>query len=235
MKHLKRLKMMGAWKMAKNEDSSLPLRSVFVTAKTGGGKSQIMRNDIIPKSGIRAFFWDVDKDHNCTRFDNKGLFLKATKAAIDSGKPFRIGWSGEDSQEVFVWFCEVVRRCLDGDHDTWIVLEELADLEMGQKTLQGLGFLLKRGRKYGAIVVSNTQRVQEVPKALITQSKTVYIGLQEAHDAKYLERVLGIPAKNIENLQELSFYTKKDKEWQIVKTKYKAYGEKNRKRNTFKT
>lgn len=219
--------------MAVNEDSSLPLRHVFVTAKTGGGKSQIMRNDIVPRSGIRAFFWDVDNDHYCTRFDNKGKFLKAVKTAISSGKPFRIGWNGEDDQDTFTWFCEVVWRVLDGDNDTYVVLEELADLEMGQRTLSGLGKLMKRGRKYGAVVISNTQRVQEIPKALITQSKDVYIGKQSAHDAKYLERVLGINAANIENLKELSFYTKPENTWLLVKTKYKKYGEKSRKRNTF--
>lgn len=219
--------------MAVNEDSSLPLRHVFVTAKTGGGKSQIMRNDIVPRQGVRAFFWDVDNDHFCTRFDNKGAFLKAVKAAISSGKPFRLGWNGEDSQEVFAWFCEVVWRCLDGDFDTYIVLEELADLEMGQRTLSGLGKLLKRGRKYGGIVVSNTQRIQEVPKGLITQAKTAYIGKQSAHDAKYLERILGINAQSIENLKPLNFYTKPDETWVLTKTKYKPYGEKKRKRNAY--
>lgn len=219
--------------MAKNEDSSLPLRHVFVTAKTGGGKSQIMRNDVVPRTGIRAFFWDVDNDHYCTRFSNKGAFLKAVKSAIGSGKPFRIGWNGDDDQETFTWFCEVVWRCLDGDYDTYIVLEELADLEMGQKTLPGLGKLLKRGRKYGGIVVSNTQRIQEVPKGLITQSKQVFIGKQSAHDAKYLERILGIPCSDIENMKELSFWTKPDEHWVLHQTKYKAYGEKKRVRNNF--
>ena len=219
--------------MAKNEDSSLGVRHVFVTAKTGGGKSQIMRNDIVPKSGVRAFFWDVDCDHLCVRFDEKGKLLRAVKSAITSGKPFRIGWSGDDSQETFNWFCEVVWRCLDGDFDTYIILEELADLEMGQRALPMLGKLLKRGRKYGGIVIGNTQRIQEVPKSLITQAKTVYIGKQSAHDAKYLERILGIPARDIENLKELSFYTKPEETWVLYKTKYQKYGEKSRKRNAY--
>lgn len=219
--------------MAVNEDTSLPVRHVFVTAKTGGGKSQIMRNDIVPRSGVRAFFWDVDNDHYCVRFDNKGAFLKAVKAAISSGKTFRIGWNGKDDQSTFTWFCEVVWRCLDGRYDTYIVLEELADLEMGQRTLEGLGTLLKRGRKYGGIVVSNTQRVQEVPKALITQAAQAYIGRQSAHDAKYLERVLGIPAASIERLPELSFYTKVNEEWKMIKTKYKPYGVSNAARNKY--
>ncbi|WP_250655048.1 hypothetical protein [Alkalimarinus coralli] len=219
--------------MARNEDSSLPLRHVFVTAKTGGGKSQAMRNVVVPRRGVRALFWDVDNDHYCTRFDNKGKFLKAVQAAVKSGKPFRLGWNGEDDQDTFTWFCEVVWRVLDGDFDTYIVLEELADLEMGQKTLPGLGKLQKRARKYGGIVVSNTQRVQEIPKSLITQAHKVYIGLQSAHDAKYIERVLGIPANQVEALKPLEFFTKNGETWEKVKIPYKAYGEKSRKRNQF--
>jgi hypothetical protein len=219
--------------MAQNEDSSLPVRHLFVTAKTGGGKSQIMRNHLVPAKGVRAFFWDPDKDHYCERYTSKKEFLNAVHKALTGGGTFRIGWSGEDDQATFTWFCGVVWRCLDGDFDTYVILEELADLEMGQKTLPGLGKLLKRGRKYGAIVIGNTQRVQEVPKGLITQAKQSYIGKQSAHDAKYLSRVLGLDARLIENQENLHFFTKPEDKWIPFKSKYKPYGEKKRKRNLF--
>lgn len=219
--------------MARNEDSSLELRHVFVSAKTGGGKSQCMRNVVIPRQGIRGVFWDVDKDHYCTRYTDKIAFMKALNSAAKSKKPFRIGWAGEDDHETFVWFVDKVWKILDGDFDTWIILEEMADLEMGQRPLPGLGKLQKRARKYGGILVSNSQRVQEIPKSLITQSREIYIGQQEAHDAKYLERIIGISARELEALQPLEFFKKKDGVWTKTKIKYKPYGGKSRKRNNF--
>ena len=219
--------------MARNEDTSLPNRHVFVSAKTGGGKSQAMRNVVVPKSGIRAMFWDPDKDHYCNRFDNKGHYLKALSAAIASGKPFRIGWSGDDDQETFEWFCQAAWKVLDGDFDTWVVMEEMADMNLGQKLPPFFGKLLKRGRKYGGIIVTNSQRVQDVPKALITQSAVTYLGQQENHDAKYLERITGIPARTLENLQPLQFMKKTGGEVVQVKVPYVAYNAKKRTRNAF--
>lgn len=192
----------------------------FVTAKTGGGKSQYMRNELIPKRGARVLLWDVDRDHDCTHYTEKGAFLNALKKQMN-GDSFRLGWAGDDSQEAFIWFCNAVWHVLDGNKTTYIVLEELADLEMGQKTLPKLGTLLKRGRKYGATVIANTQRIQEVPKALITQSARVFVGKQSAHDAKYLERLTGLKSGDIERLPELTFFTQKHDEWVKVKTQYR--------------
>lgn len=206
--------------MPVNQNTELSNAHCFVTAKTGGGKSQYMKNELIPKRGARVLFWDVDSDHLCTHYKDKEQFLKAVERERYNDS-FRIGWAGDDSQEAFVWFCLVAWRILDGNKTTYIVLEELADLEMGQKTLPKLGTLLKRGRKYGARVIANTQRIQEVPKALITQASQVFIGKQSAHDAKYLERLTGLKAGEIERLPELSFYTQRSDTWVKVKTQYR--------------
>lgn len=209
--------------MAKNPAPNLPNRHVFVAAKSGGGKSQAMRNRIVPKTGIRALFWDVDHDHNCKRYTDKGAFMRAVKSADKSGKPFRIGWSGDDSQETFEWFCNVAWAILDGKRITWVVSEELADLDMGQKTPPFLKKLLVRGRKYGCVFAGTTQRCQEVPKLLITQPAIRYIGLHEDHDARYLERATGIKSEAIEALEELEFWVKESKTVEKTRIKYQEF------------
>jgi len=209
--------------VAKNPQTNLQNRHCFIGAKTGGGKSQLLRNDLLPGRGVRALFWDVDTDHNATRFADRGAFLAALKSADGSGKPFRIAWTGEDDAETFHWFCRVAWAVLDGSRLTYIVCEEMADQGMGQRLPAFFRKLIVRGRKYGAIVLTTTQRCQEVPKALITQAANRYIGIHEDQDARYLERAVGIKAAEIEALEPLSFYHKGPQGVVIIRTKYKEF------------
>lgn len=209
--------------MAKNPNSERSNRHCFVAAKTGGGKSQLMRNELIPSRGARVLLWDVDTDHKCNRYTEKGAFLQALKAADQSGKPFRIGWSGEDTPTMFEWWCRAAWAVLDGNRETWIVCEEMADLGMGQKMPDFFRKLIVRGRKYGAIVVTTTQRCQEVPKALITQPANRYIGLHEDQDARYLERATGLKASDIEALSPLNFIHKGPDGTARIRTKYRKF------------
>lgn len=209
--------------MARNPQPERANRHCFVAAKTGGGKSQLMRNDLIPKTGIRALFWDVDTDHKCTRYTEKGAFIQALKSADQSGKAFRIGWSGADDPGTFEWFCRAAWAVLDGSRETWVVCEEMADLGMGQKMPDFFRKLMVRGRKYGAVVITTTQRCQEVPKALITQPANRYIGLHEDQDARYLQRAVGINADAIESLKPLHFFHKGPDGTARISTKYRPF------------
>lgn len=210
--------------MAKNPNHGLENRHVSVVAQSGGGKSQLMRNDIVPKQGQRVLLWDVDFDHKATRFDDWGKFMKALNSAHKSGKPFRIAWVGEDSPTVFARFCDAAWRILDGSKDTWIVLEEMADLNMKEDPPEFLRKLLTRGRKYGAIVVVTTQRCQMVPKMLITQPKNRYYGQHEEQDAAYMERLTRIKAEEYEKLEPLTFFRRGGgKGTTTFTTKYRKY------------
>jgi len=172
---------------------------------------------------VRALFWDIDTDHKCHRYTEKGAFIQALKSADASGKPFRIGWSGDDDAETFHWFCRAAWAILDGGRDTWIVCEEMADQGMGQKLPQFFRKLMVRGRKYGAVVISTTQRCQEVPKALITQSANRYIGLHEDQDARYLQKAVGIKSEEIEALKPLTFFHKGPDGLRKFATKYRKF------------
>jgi hypothetical protein len=209
--------------MAKNPNTELANRHGWIGAKTGGGKSQLLRNELLPAKGVRMLFWDVDTDHKAHRYTEKGAFLAALKSADASGKPFRIAWAGDDDQETFHWFCRAAWAVLDGQRLTFIVCEEMADLGMGQKLPAFFRKIMVRGRKYGAIVVTTTQRCQEVPKALITQAANRYIGLHEDQDARYLERAVGIKAGEIEALEPLDFWHKGPEGIKKVSTKYRKF------------
>lgn len=209
--------------MAKNPDTQRPNKHCWIGAKTGGGKSQLLRNELLPAKGVRALFWDIDTDHKCERYFDKGKFLAALKRADSAGKPYRIGWSGDDSPETFEWFCRAAWAVLDGNHETYIVAEEMADQGMGQRLPGFLRKLQVRGRKYGAILITTTQRCQEVPKALITQAANRYVGLHEDQDARYLERAVGIKAAEIEALKPLTFWHKGPEGAAKIATKYRKF------------
>ncbi|NIB44743.1 hypothetical protein HBA55_34505 [Pseudomaricurvus alkylphenolicus] len=217
-----------------NEDTSLENRHVFVAAKTGGGKSQVMRNEIVPAKNVRAVFWDPDKDHRCNHFNNRRQYLTALAKAHKARRPFRIGWSGDSSKESFAWWCESVWGVLDGKFDTWIVTEELADLDMQNRTIRQYNTLNKRSRKYGGIMVGNTQRIQEVPKTLVTQSAVVWIGQHEYQDAAYIEKMTGLKKADLSALEPLNFFRKEKGEWVPAATKYRKFGNSSGKRNEFK-
>lgn len=221
--------------MARHEDTSLENRHVFVAAKTGGGKSQVMRNVIVPPRGVRAVFWDPDKDHKCTHYSNRKAFLLALAKADAAKKPFRIGWSGDSEKSTFAWWCEAVWRILDGHFDTWIITEELADLGMSNTVIPEYNTLSKRSRKYGGILVGNTQRIQEVPKTFVTQAATLWVGLHEFQDAIYIEKMTGLKKEEVSTLKPLNFFKKSDGQWQREAVKYKQFGKKSGQRNQFKT
>ena len=207
--------------MAVNEDTSKHNRHVCVTAATGGGKSQCMY-DVVPAKGVRAVFWDVDRDHNCIHLRDKKQFVAAVNKAHKSGKPFRIGWCGDDDQDTFIWWCKVVWALLDGRYDTYVVVEEAADLDLGAgKPPLEFGRIIRRGRKYGAILVTCTQRCQEIPKGLLTQSAVLYIGPQAAHDARYLSKIAPVDPDILPRLDPLNFYRVEKGEASKVKITYK--------------
>lgn len=207
--------------MAVNEDTSLPNRHICVTAATGGGKSQCMYS-VIPERGVRAIFWDVDKDHDCIRFKDKKQFLLALGKATKSGKPFRLGWSGDDDQDTFLWWCKAVWAALDGRHDTYVVVEEAADLALGSGNAPlEFGRIIRRGRKYGAILVTCTQRCQEIPKGLLTQSAVLYIGVQAPHDARYLSKIAPINPDTLPKTEPLTFFRVERGEVEQVKVTFK--------------
>ena len=202
--------------MAKNANKALPNAHRFITAITGGGKTQAIMNLI--KLSKRAAFWDPDKDHNCKHFTDKQAFLKALQGVMAKGG--RIGWAGDDDEVTFEWFMMAIWAALDGTKLLDVIVEEAADVGLKQTMPKWTGKVWRRARKYGGILTVGTQRVQEVPKSFITQAGVTYIGIQKANDQQYIKRQTGLAPQKMGALEPLNFYKMEGDGTEKVKFKY---------------
>lgn len=196
--------------MAINPDTSHGNFHCMVSAASGGGKSQIIGQRLLPKGpGHRVLLWDPDEDYKASRFEDRASYAKAVRQALASGKGFRLAFSGRPSVSNFEWWCSVVWAALDGSKITHVVIEELADVSPSAgKALPAFGELLRKGRKYGARLIMATQRGSEIPKTAWTQVGVKYIGQQEAGDRVRMAKEAGLAEAQIAILQPLQFYQK---------------------------
>lgn len=193
--------------MAINENTEWPNRNALYLAASGGGKSQcIKQSSEIPKSGVRVIGWDPDRDHDLRHYTDRRAFVRALKSAIKSGRGFRLGWSGDSSPETFQWWCRVVWAALDGNVNTYLLIEELADVESSPgKASPPFGQLLRRCRKYGGILHAVSQRGTEIPKTCYTQCEIKYVGIQRGPDVKRMAKECGVFESDIKALKPLEF------------------------------
>jgi hypothetical protein len=202
--------------LAKNPNTSLPNSHKFITAITGGGKTQAIKN--LVKASKRAVFWDPDNDHNCKHFADKQAFINALKLVMSRGG--RIGWNGDDDETTFEWFMMCVWAALDGTKILDVIVEEAADVGLKQSMPKWTGKVWRRARKYGGVLIVGTQRVQEVPKAFITQAAETYIGIQRANDQQYIKRQTMLEPKLMGALDPLNFYKVVKDSFEKVTFKY---------------
>jgi len=204
--------------LARNENASLDARHVFVAAKTGGGKSQMLRRLVKPYKRLVA--WDPDNDLKAAgkAYSNKTDFIKAFIKVMDHGGSVR--WAGEDDIEHFEWFMSAVWTALDGNKLLAVVVEEAADVGLKAQLVGYHRKVWVRGRKYGAVCFVATQRVQNVPKAFMTQAAVTYLGQHMAADEEYLLKALRIKKQIFSVLKPLEFYQTIDSERVKVKIPY---------------
>lgn len=196
--------------MAINPDPSLPNRHALVAGATGSGKSQVMRQKLLPQGfGHRVLLWDPDEDHRGTRFTDRAAYARAVRQALASGKGFRLAWSGRGDVATFEWWCQVVWAALDGRHLTYIGIEELADVSPSVgKASPAFGELLRKGRKYGAVLAMATQRGAEVSKTCWTQVAEKWIGQQQGGDVARMAREADVAESDLRALKPLEFFRK---------------------------
>lgn len=179
--------------MAINRNGKHDARHCVIIGATGAGKSQAIKN-LIPRRGVRLVAFDPDNDHGCIAYDSLGKFAKALKAADKSGKNYRISYTGAKNPEQFEAFCAMAWEVLDGNKDTHIILEEAAQFTASSgPALEGLGNLLLRGRKYGAIIYTIGQRAAELPTTVRNNSAHKYVGVVEGlDDAKSATKLVDV-------------------------------------------
>lgn len=199
--------------VAINPNTEHPNQHVMAAGCTGSGKSQAVKQKLLPKgNGKRVLLWDPDEDHrvapNC-RFSERAGFARAVRFAIASGRGYRLAWSGRVDLATFEWFCRVCWAALDGRHLTHVVVEELADVSPSAgKASPAFGELLRKGRKYGAVMIMVTQRGAEVSKTCWNQVRWKWIGQQQGSDIKRMAIEADVAESAIRGLEPLQFYVK---------------------------
>ncbi len=194
-------------------------------AASGGGKSQVLnQNRAIPENA-RVILWDPTDDHKGHHFSNKKKFVSALMKGIQSGKGFRIAFNGVATVENYEWWCEVVWSCLNGNHRTYTIVEELSQVCVSAgKATPNAAVLLNQGRKYGLVFHGTSQKPQEISKTYYDQCEYKFIGRQKGLAMrKKMALEIGLTPEQIGQLQPLQFWyddgTADDPE--LLKIKYK--------------
>jgi hypothetical protein len=195
--------------MAINQNTKWPNRNTLYLGRSGSGKSQqCKQNAEIPRSGARVLLWDLSHDHKAFHIDSKVTFANQVKAALKSGKPFRLAFSGGDgSIEDFEWFCSVVWAALDGNHETFCIVEELSAVcGSVARASPNAAKLLNQGRKYGLRFHGVAQKSEDVSKTFYDQTEVFYIGAQRGDRAKKCAKLLSLKPLQVELLENLEFW-----------------------------
>ena len=200
--------------MAKNPNATLPNRNTLYIARTGGGKSQaVKQNPEIPQPGRggRVLLWDNARDHwRGTHYlsDPKTYALHVGKA-VASGRGFRLGYDGERTLELFEWFCALCWAVLDGRKETVVIVEELGRVcRTHGRAMPHHERLVSEGRKYGLRYHATNQRTQEIPKTITGNCEIRYTGPQEPDDAAHSAKMVGVSTAELMALQPLEFYVR---------------------------
>lgn len=195
--------------MARNENHGLPNRHALFLARTGGGKSQMLKQcGEWPQRGVRSILWDPGHDHakGTHYYAAPSAFRDALASALRSGRAFRVAYDGTRTVETFEWFCQLVWAALDGGAITYVVVEELARVcpNPGEAT-PWFGRVLEEGRKYGAVVLGTSQRPQSVTKTAYDNARTLWVGPNNVRAAKMIEERTDVDRARIAALPELTF------------------------------
>ena len=176
--------------MAKNENTSLKNRHSLYLAKSGYGKSQtLIRKGGIPKSGARVVLWDNNRDHPAHQYSSLAEFMRALARADKSGRGFRIAYTGDASPAAFEVWAHGVWEILDGNRETFALIEEYSDCCAGagplsQKTAFYHRRLWTQGRKYGGIIHSTSQRPQLISKDALGNAGVIWASTMDMSAAK---------------------------------------------------
>jgi len=195
--------------MAKRPSDDIPNRHTLAMGQTGSGKTHFIKNHPWLKgAGKRVIFWDVYESHKGVHYSKTVPELARHLArAIRGGKGFKLGIGSavDPTKENYQNFCRVVWEALDGNRETFIIIEELADVTGIGKARGAWGQLIRVGRKYGAVLIPTTQRPQDIDKTLFTQVSRIWCGLVAGYDRVYVEKHLDLERGALASIEPESY------------------------------
>lgn len=199
--------------MAINPNTSLKNRHQQWYARSGHGKSTAMRiTKAIPGRGSRLIVWDPNEDHDAHRFKDLLPFLEALRRAHLSGKSFRLAITPDDATpDLFEQVCRAVWAVLDGNRDTYFVVEEYSDCcehagAISPKRHRYHRRLWTQGRKFGLVNVIASQRSQNVSKDALANTSAIWAGEMAPLDAEKIAKHIAVDWREISALPGGTFY-----------------------------
>ncbi|HFQ5356778.1 TPA: hypothetical protein ACGVAX_004019 [Vibrio vulnificus] len=199
-----------------NSNPALDAEHTTYIGTTGSGKTTAVKlMDTIPKKGAQVAFFDPYRNYADGKFkaqkvvsftsNQKQDFIRALFAARKKGGAFKIAYVPSSAcEDELEFFSSVVWSLGDGRRPPFhIVIEELAScVETAGKLKGKAGELLRGGRQFGIVVHTVFQRTQEVPKTVVSQSDTWWVGaLASAKDAEYISNAKGVDLNLLLNLK----------------------------------
>ncbi|ACR13858.1 hypothetical protein [Teredinibacter turnerae] len=199
--------------MARHENTRLKNLHTLYLARSGHGKSQALkRRSGIAAAGQRVVLWDTNKDHDAHRFDKPALFFRALSRAHQSGKGFRIAYTGEGGNiDLFEDVCAAVWNILDGRTLTHFIAEEYGAACEGPGPIQLKRHpfhkrLWQEGRKYGLVWHATSQRPQSISKDSIENAGRIWAGGMGMNAAKRIGQEIDVDFGQLRDITPGDFF-----------------------------
>ncbi|MCY9828604.1 type IV secretory system conjugative DNA transfer family protein [Vibrio chagasii] len=200
-----------------NPNNALKNGHVFAVGMSGSGKTSAAKKLFI-KSTDQVAMFDPMGDYSgnlagrvVRGYSNIKEFAAALIAGRKTKQGFKIAYqpTHETTSKDFDKFCQVVWAMGNGKHTKplKIICEEVAEhSENAGKAVGYHGKILRLGRKFNLHTINLFQRGQEVSKTIIDNCQHACVMMQKTKaSATYLEKMTGIPADAIEQLDPLEY------------------------------
>lgn len=194
--------------MARTPNPSLKNLHTLYISKSGGGKSQAMRQNPENLKPGRHLYWDESRDQRLPGllyFNDKVRFVECLDKSLNQ-KYFRIGWDGIRDKKTFEWWCQVVWAIADGNKKTCLWIEELSKVNNSGEASPAHALILNEGRKYGLIHNATTQRPQEISKTVYDNTTQYFIGQQKRANVEKFVVELDLSRNELSALRPMEFY-----------------------------
>lgn len=215
-----------------NANNKLSNGHVFAVGMSGSGKSSASKKLFI-KPTDQVIIFDPKREYDDDIQGRKvRVYAKLSEfaAAVIAGRQTKQGFKiayrpvEETTPKNFDNFCKIAWGIGNGKHSKPIkvVCEEVAEHSISAGKATGFhGKLLRLGRAYNIHTINLFQRGQEVSKTIIDNCQFACVMMQKTKaSAVYLERMTGIDANAIDELDKLEYLLQDGKHYKKGKIRW---------------